>query len=103
MSAPVEERPAVVLSNSSSPSNRESCLRERELEQLRAEVHEAMFGLWHEYFEQCRPGPSNDWKQPSDEYLKNVVSLFELSVKLLKAVNSLIEWNADVMAGKARP
>ena len=104
MSAPVEERPAVVLSNNSSPSSRESCLRrELELEQLSAEVREAMFGLGHEYFEQCRPGPSNDWKQPNNEYLKNVVALFELSVNLLKAVNSLIEWNADVMAGKARP
>jgi hypothetical protein len=77
--------------------------RERELEQLSAEVHEAMFGLFREYREQRRPGPSNDWKQPNDEYLKNVVSLFELSVKLLKGVNSLIEWNAEVMAGKARP
>jgi hypothetical protein len=102
MSAPVEERPAVVVPNNSSRSSRESCLqRERELEQLSAEVHEAMFGLGHEYREQCRPGPSNDWKQPNNEYLKNVVTLFQLSVKLLKAVNSLIEWNADAMAGKA--
>ena len=102
MSAPVEERPAVVLPTNSCPPSRESCLqRELELEELSAEVHEAMFGLGHEYFEQCHPGPSNDWKQPNDEYLKNVVSLFELSVKLLKAVNSLIEWNADAMAGKA--
>jgi hypothetical protein len=62
-----------------------------------------MFGLGHEYYEQCSPGRSNDWKQPNNEYLKNVVSLFEISVKLLKGVNSLIGWNADVMAGKARP
>jgi len=104
MSAPVKRRPAVVLPNNSCPSSSESCLqRERELEQLSAEVHKAMFGLGHEYFEQCRPAPSNDWKQPNGEYLKNVVALFELSVKLLKAVNSLIGWNADVMAGKATP
>jgi hypothetical protein len=102
MSAPAEERPAVVLPKNSSPPSSKSCLqRERELEQLRAEAHATMFGLWHEYFEQCRPGPANDFKQPDDAYLKNVVSLFRLSVKLLKAVNSLIEWNADAMAGKA--
>ena len=101
MSAPVKRRPAALLSNNSCPSSRESCLRE--LEDLRKRVHETMFGLGHEYFEQRDPGPANDFKQPNDEYLKNVVSLLQLSVKLLKGVNSLIEWNPDVMAGKATP
>jgi hypothetical protein len=102
MSAPVSRkervRPPVVLSKNSCPSNRESCLRE--LEELRERAHETMVWLGHEYFEQCHPGPANDFKQPKEEYLKNVVSLFQLSVKLLKAVDLLLAWNADVMPGR---
>jgi hypothetical protein len=62
-----------------------------------------MFGLFREYREQCHSGPSNCFKEPNDEYLKNVVSLVQLSVKLLKAVDLLTEWNADVMDGRATP
>ncbi len=105
MSVPVSRkervRPTAVLSKNSCPPIRESC--SRDLEELRERAHETMFGLSHEYYEQCHPGPANDFKQPNNEYLKNVASLVQLSVKLLKAVDLLIAWNDDIMAGKVTP
>lgn len=106
MSAPASRkervRSAVALPNNSSPASRESCLRrERELEEDRARISNVLFSILSASLEQRSPGPWNDFRVPEEGYFENLAALSKLGVTLLKAVDSLIEWNADVMAGKA--
>ncbi len=106
MSAPVSRkervRSAVALPNNSCPASRETCLRrQRELKEDRTRISNMLFSILSEYFEQRSPGPCNDFRVPEEGYFENLVALSKLAVSLRRAVDSLIEWNADVMAGRA--
>ena len=102
MSAPVKRRPAVVLSNNSCPSSRESCLaRQRDLEKRRAHIVSALERIADQSFEWQFPRPCNGVREISPTRFEISTKLCKAFATLLRAVDKLIAWNTDVMAGKA--